>query len=886
MKLSKISPLLVLFLAIIIGGAALSTPLFTFAQVVATQSNSQKTPSESNKVILLVEQNVADALKSELDTYSADIQREYGFRTTIRRVLPSDTVAVLKNYVVGEYQKNGLAGVLIVGNVPTGNFYDPTIDPSSVFNSQGDIKSDSIYRDILDACTYHADTNAYSYENANCTLSSIPTEAYWIGRITPNSSTQSSITLLKDYFNRNHSYRTGTFSYQKKVLVYVPLPEADSATINRLKDFSLFNAYSSNQVNIVDQTSKTSDQTYLSELKKVHGYELVYFNGHGAPKFHEKDINSGPVGTEGERDPASLRISGASAFLEFFGSCSVGRFTTPDYMAGKYLFSDSLVAIAPSVPVFAATQAPQALSYLLVSGKPVFEALKMLPLGGSNLLGDPTLRMRYQQTPIASNKPVITVDKKEIILNDLIQSIPLTIRNKGNSKLLFDAAHWAFSPKEDVSVRPDLSFSSSETISGGIEPGSSGVLTFTSFPWENLRVGIYTGTLSVLSNDPISPILKIPLTVKKGAVPQVCLNGLDVKTYPKCICPIGKVQSGNTCLFKSSPTVSLAPLPNDGLDDGRLIRFKVTADSLCDIGIAKFNFRVSRSNAILSAYQLSVYSDLEYSVAVPVPGNTSGRNSIGSVTYNERGGVRVTTSFEGKPLQIPAGQSRYFELRAKVTPSGDASATTTLLSDSTSYTDMLTYVPGKASKLFTDYFVWSPNTTTTSQFTNTDWTNGFNVTGLSMDSVSQLRTWSMNPSGSISATSCIAGSGSTLQPKATNVCDATVSWSTTGAKSAYVTIKGDSPYTVKNYPYEYTAPRLNLLKGDNVPFWTRVGTYTVSLYVNGTKPIGTTTPGTGIKVGETTITVSDPLSRIDQKSLEQLASILAGLQKVLNGFIK
>ncbi len=484
----------VLLLSLIVIGMA--TPALAVSDVETINAGSM--------VIILVEQGVSGLLGPELSIYSSDIQREYGFRTDIRIVHPSETAANLKDYIVNQYQRNALAGVLIVGNVPTGNFYSPSSVPDPIFDSEGDIQSDSIYQDVSSACSYHTDTNRYTSENTNCPIHGILiARPYWVGRITPNSSTQSNISLLKDYFHRNHAYRMGAFSYQKNVLLYVPLTEATGDEIDTLRGSFLFNVYTPNQINVVDRASTTSDWTYLNELNKLHQYEIVYYNGHGSPRFKQKDIDS-------------LEIQNASVFLGYFASCSVGRFTTRDYLAGQYLFSNSLVVIAPTTPVFGSSEAPVDFIHMLTSGQPIFEALKVMPLGGSNLLGDPTLRMRYQVASVPASKAVIAIDKSQIVLSDADEEFRLTIRNDGNSQLLYKDKIFMFDAQVDARALPKFSIASSEGPPM-LDPQTSKMLTFRSYPWSDVVVGTHTGTFFILSNDPVRPILKIPFTIQKKA---------------------------------------------------------------------------------------------------------------------------------------------------------------------------------------------------------------------------------------------------------------------------------------------------------------------------------------------------------------------------------
>ena len=295
-------------------------------------------------VLILVDETVLPSLKEELVNYTGDIKRELGLDTLIKSVSSTDDVHSLKSYVLDFFKKENLIGVLLIGNIPTGYFYHPDVQ-TGVFTSEGLILGDFIYQDILNACDFSPEHNAFSYKNTECqTTATI--QPYWVARLTPNSSDHSDIELLKNYFKRNHEYRNGLFSFEQKALIYQPVildfkgNEQQTAIDNIKQDLNKFETYPSGKYNFIDIFSSQSDNDYLSNLSR--GYETLIFNGHGTPLFHQKNITS------------KSQID-AKFFFGNFLSCSVGRFTTKDYIAGKYLFGGGLVSLAPSTPVFASS---------------------------------------------------------------------------------------------------------------------------------------------------------------------------------------------------------------------------------------------------------------------------------------------------------------------------------------------------------------------------------------------------------------------------------------------------------------------------------------------------------------------------------------------------
>jgi len=198
--------------------------------------------------------------------------------------------------------------------------------------------------------------------------------------------------------------------------------------------------------------------------------------------------------------------------------------------------------------------------------------------------------------------------------------------------------------------------------------------------------------------------------------------------------------SSGVRMLNSYPTVALDTLPSTGLADGRLMRFKVTANAAGSIGLGQFVFAISTTTASVTNIQLFAYTDSAYSSAVSGQG-TSGQ--IGSTVSTAVNGTDFEIEVSSTPLQVPAGDTRYFELRASVTGvASGASVVTTLQGDAA-------YPVLAASTFMTkfatvdsdtnDDFIWSPNSTTTAVLLDNDWTNGYGVAGLPSAGLIQTR---------------------------------------------------------------------------------------------------------------------------------------------------
>ena len=207
-------------------------------------------------------------------------------------------------------------------------------------------------------------------------------------------------------------------------------------------------------------------------------------------------------------------------------------------------------------------------------------------------------------------------------------------------------------------------------------------------------------------------------------------------------------------VMKSFPTIAKVTLPTYTLDNGTksLLRFKVTADAKGPISIAKVTVRLSTTTATVTGLNVYAFTDSGYSTPV------SGLGTAGEFRQTAFTGVVWSTSasnLEFYPqtsasatttVQVPAGGSRYFEVQGTVSgAAAGASISTQLQGDpaypaasSTTYMLPVDEIDGLyANRKYwatydhvRDFFIWSPNSTTTPTVGTNDWTNGYGIVGL------------------------------------------------------------------------------------------------------------------------------------------------------------
>jgi hypothetical protein len=196
----------------------------------------------------------------------------------------------------------------------------------------------------------------------------------------------------------------------------------------------------------------------------------------------------------------------------------------------------------------------------------------------------------------------------------------------------------------------------------------------------------------------------------------------------------GSTSVAGVRLERTYPTVALVSLGSTGAADGKLIRFSVTANAAGSVGVEQFAFSIASSTGV-TVNNILLYAYTDSGFSTPVSSAASGQ--LNSTATTASASTKITTdNVTGGVLQIPAGQTYYFELRASVAGvQTGSSITTTLLGDSSS-----AYIRGTAAALNSARnFVWTPNSTTTTPTTGVDFTSGYGIPGLPAAGLSQTR---------------------------------------------------------------------------------------------------------------------------------------------------
>lgn len=452
------------------------------------------------KILVAVDEEVNKDLSKELSVWKQDIINDLNMQVEFL-VYPLNVVPYqIKSDLMKRMSQEKIKGFIFVGDIPAtyyGEGYQEEVYPSDFYYEDFEGLCSDEYSSANGQKMYEPNQYYYKAKNKECKLASqIFYKPVWKGRISPGND---KINNLKNYFERNHAYRTGQLKYNQELLGFYPIVDkAYDKDINNFVDLKVDELYEKNKVNLIQlRTGETkedklgvSSKIFLEELKKP--YEVVYYNGHGSPNFQQDNIKSSDVE---EVKPNALFYS--------FSSCSVGRFSVKDYLVGKYLFSgNSLVAFAPSTPIFGAVGSISKKEIqALKSGLTFGEIYNLLYQGkAEHLLGDPTLVLRKQESKAKVCVDSLTIDFGKIKSEETAER-HVKIQNLGTEELSLEMEQ-----KEFITI-PDISlFVKNYKCNGKIKPKESMDCFFRA---SAQTPGTYEGIINLITNDPNNKLIQI-----------------------------------------------------------------------------------------------------------------------------------------------------------------------------------------------------------------------------------------------------------------------------------------------------------------------------------------------------------------------------------------
>lgn len=336
-------------------------------------------------VKIYVNSSLSSSINDEIDQYKQDIINQ-GYSVNITYWSNTD-VSVLRNDLINTSQQpGGLEGAVLIGKLPSAMMQ--YLDTAWGVNRTYPI---DLFLTDLDGEWVDLDPTDGLFDAHNNGTGDIFPEI-WVGRICPESLNNTNhLNAYRNYFERNHAYRTGSLSRPHSQLVYI---DDDWATLTSewLGDMTAYT-----NITCISTTSTTTATDY--KMRLTHIYEFIHVFVHSWP--YEHLFGPGGTGTEGKVNYTDILNINTQALFYNLYACSAANFEYKNNLATQYLFSNNSLVVVGSSKIGGMTMN----SYFynpLNQGKVFGESFKLWywnPLHGPSdpesmgmtLLGDPLL---------------------------------------------------------------------------------------------------------------------------------------------------------------------------------------------------------------------------------------------------------------------------------------------------------------------------------------------------------------------------------------------------------------------------------------------------------------------------------------------------------------
>jgi hypothetical protein len=277
-----------------------------------------------NRVIVLVDPDIIDGIQENLNQYIYDIY-QMGYVPEIVSKYWNSPEKV-REFLAEKYMF-GLVGVVIMGDIPSALYETEESDDFILEPGMEEFPIDLFYMDV-DGDWMDTDGNGIYDSHFGSKNPEI-----WVGRITAATLSGDEVDLTNRYLEKVHSYRIGDFEPNNRALMYI-----DDDWVLWANEWrqDLNNLYS-DTIMIANPTATNGDQ-YKTHLER--DYEWIHLAAHSSEDSHHfKVMKVWQLRAVTSDDIMSIC---PNAYYYNLFACSSAKYTSPDYIAGCYIFSDSL----------------------------------------------------------------------------------------------------------------------------------------------------------------------------------------------------------------------------------------------------------------------------------------------------------------------------------------------------------------------------------------------------------------------------------------------------------------------------------------------------------------------------------------------------------------
>lgn len=381
--------------------------------------------SYSRLVLVLANASLYPAIQPELAVYTSDLSFE-GYSSKVISVA-GGRAADLKQILLA-HRDSGLVGAVMVGDLPVAWWSD---------GSHGEDYPLDLFFTALNGTFTDANSDG-RYDNYSGSI--VPT--IWLGRIYASRMAYAAEEyLVKSYFQRNHLYRTGQLPVPARGLAY---NEVDWYPNNHGMN-ALFS-----DVTVVNDENTTTARHYKTTLGQ--GFGFVHLVSHSSPWVNTFFL-AGDVPGGGSVFNFEIPALQPNAAFYFLNACMCGRFTERDNLGNWYLFSGpwSMGVIASAQLMYGVSDlsglyTPLGRDSCFGSAFLAWHRSNYPSFMGTCLLGDPTLRVRRTDPPLARIAPApqraatpLDWTTYAVDTSNFVNGRPVIGYSQGRIRIVFDS---------------------------------------------------------------------------------------------------------------------------------------------------------------------------------------------------------------------------------------------------------------------------------------------------------------------------------------------------------------------------------------------------------------------------------------------------------------
>ncbi len=282
------------------------------------ESSRSKSTTDQTGFCIIVNSSLYDSARPSVDQYALDLTGE-GYNVEVYTA-SGGTPADLRSFLKGRYS-SGVEGCVLIGDLPVAWFETDFGDPPE----HAEFPIDLFYMDMNGV---FADSDGDDLFDSH--TGDVAPEI-WVGRLTASPLTldgADEVSLVQNYFHKNHLYRSGLLPLNNRALVYIDddwVPWAD------WWDLNVGEAYG--ERTFVKDEWTTWDTDYENRLPVNYEFIQVCVHSYsGGHAFKNPDEEWGWT-----FNWEMKAIEPVAYFYNLF-ACSNARYVETDYMSGWYIF--------------------------------------------------------------------------------------------------------------------------------------------------------------------------------------------------------------------------------------------------------------------------------------------------------------------------------------------------------------------------------------------------------------------------------------------------------------------------------------------------------------------------------------------------------------------